>query len=174
MFAFTPLMLTVGILVARHFGNGKGGSPIWELVMVPPLWAAIVAVAFNLSGVPFDSWLAQLLEMLASGVVPLMLFSLGLSLRWDTWKPAQFPALALVSLIQLIAIPLMVWGIAGVMGMSGIYLKGAVLEAAMPSMVLGLVICDRFNLDTAFYAAAVTLTTVLSLITLPLWYSWLA
>jgi len=40
-------------------------------------------------------------------------------------------------------------------------------------MVLGLVICDQFNLDTALYAVTVTVTTALSLLTLPLWYGWL-
>jgi predicted permease len=43
----------------------------------------------------------------------------------------------------------------------------------MPSMVLGIVFCDRYGLDTALYAAAVTVTTALSLITLPFWYGWL-
>jgi len=42
----------------------------------------------------------------------------------------------------------------------------------MPSMVLGIVICDRFNLDTSLYAAAVTVTTAMSLLTLPLWHAW--
>jgi len=31
------------------------------------------------------------------------------------------------------------------------------------------VICDRFKLDVSLYAEAVTLTTLLSLLTLPLW-----
>jgi predicted permease len=48
---------------------------------------------------------------------------------------------------------------------------GTVLEAAMPAMVLGIVFCDRFGLDTGLYAAAVTLTTALSLVTLPLWFA---
>jgi len=37
-------------------------------------------------------------------------------------------------------------------------------------MVLGIVFCDRYNLDVSIYAAAVTITTVLSLLTLPMWY----
>ena len=170
LFACTPLLLTVGVLAARHFGSGGGANPLMELIKVPPLWAAAAAVALNLSDVPFNPWLAEWLDMLAVGVVPLMLFSLGLSLRWDTWRLAQMPALAMVSLVQLVLTPLFVWGLGGYIGLSGVYLQGAVLEAAMPSMVLGLVICDRFNLDTALYAAAVTVTTALSLISLPLWY----
>lgn len=46
----------------------------------------------------------------------------------------------------------------------------AVMEMAMPSMVLGIVFCDRYRLDSALYAMAVTLTTLLSLFTLPFWY----
>jgi predicted permease len=45
-----------------------------------------------------------------------------------------------------------------------------VLEVAMPSGVLCLVLCDRYGLDASLYAMAVTVTTVLSLLTLPLWY----
>lgn len=48
-----------------------------------------------------------------------------------------------------------------------------VLEAAMPSMVPDIVFCDRFNLDVSLSAAAVTITTLLSMLTLPLWYQWL-
>ncbi|NIQ12640.1 MAG: AEC family transporter, partial [Gammaproteobacteria bacterium] len=43
----------------------------------------------------------------------------------------------------------------------------------MPSMVIGIVICDHYKLDTGIYAAAVTVTTLLSLISLPLWFNWL-
>jgi hypothetical protein len=41
-------------------------------------------------------------------------------------------------------------------------------------MVLGIVFCDRYNLDVGLYAAAVTASTALSMLTLPLWYGWLA
>ena len=40
----------------------------------------------------------------------------------------------------------------------------------MPSMVLGIVFCDRYLLDSALYAMTVTVTTALSLITLPFWH----
>jgi predicted permease len=71
--------------------------------------------------------------------------------------------------IQLVFMPLVVWGACIGVGMPGNLLAPAIIEGAMPSMVLGLVICDRFKLDTSLYAEAVTVTTVLSLLTLPLW-----
>jgi hypothetical protein len=39
----------------------------------------------------------------------------------------------------------------------------------MPSMVLGIVLCDRYGLDSALYAEAVTVSTALAVLTLPLW-----
>ena len=173
LFACTPLLLTAGILVARRYGkSGASGSVFATLLTVPPLWAAALAVGLNLSGAPLGSWLDQWLGMLASGVVPLMLFSLGLSLRWDTWKPTQLPSLIPVVLLQLLLTPLLVWGLSRSLGLQGDVLTGVVLEAAMPSMVLGLVLCDQYKLDTGLYAAAVTATTALSLFTLPLWFAW--
>jgi len=65
--------------------------------------------------------------------------------------------------------PLITWGASIGAGMPQKFLAPAIVEAAMPTMVLGLVICDRFKLDVALYAEAVTLTTGVSLLTLPLW-----
>jgi len=175
LFACTPLLLTVGVLLSRHHGeNREQGAVLTVLFKVPPLWAAVLAVLFNTSGISLSSWLDQWLGMLASGVVPLMLFSLGLSLRWDTWHPSQLPALLPVLLLQLFVTPLLIWGLASWIGLERELLTGVVLEAAMPSMVLGLVLCDQYRLDTGLYAAAVTLTTALSLLTLPLWFDLIA
>jgi len=75
-----------------------------------------------------------------------------------------------VLVIQLLLMPLLVWGLALATGLDQRLLAPVVLEAAMPSMVLGMVICDRYGLDTAVYATAVTLSTALSMLTLPLWH----
>jgi predicted permease len=174
LFACTPLLLTVGILIARIYGDqgGKQGGavPLWQsLLRVPPLWAALVGVSLNLSGVAMPVALDQWLELLAAGVIPLMIFSLGLSLRWDTIDMKRLPTVIPIVLLQLFIAPMLVWGTAQGVGLEGVMLVGTVMEAAMPSMVIGIVLCDRYGLDTGLYAAAVTLTTLLSLVTLPLW-----
>jgi len=69
----------------------------------------------------------------------------------------------------LLVMPLIVWGACIGVGMPAKLLAPCVIEGAMPCMVLGLVLCDRFKLDSALYAESVTLTTILSLFTLPVW-----
>lgn len=171
LFACTPLLMTAGILFARAHGEAPdGGNPLVALLKVPPLWAVAAAVGLNLGGVPLTPWVEGVLESLGTAVPPLMLIALGMGLRWETlgWRQARL--LAPVMAIQLVLVPLVVWGLATALGLAGDRLVGVVLEGAMPCMVLGIVICDRFRLDAGLYAGAVTVSTVLSLLTLPVWF----
>ncbi|KPK39745.1 MAG: transporter [Gammaproteobacteria bacterium SG8_47] len=173
LFACTPLVLTVGILVASRFGTRAGNEPAGKrLVKVPALWAAILAIVLNLTNVDPPRALLGLLEVLAGAVVPLMLLAVGMALHRGFREVRHFPRVLPVLVIQLLLMPLWVWGIASALGLTNPVLSGVVLEAAMPSMALGVVFCDRYGLNTGLYAAAVTATTLLSLVSVPMWFAW--
>lgn len=173
LFACTPLLLSLGVLLAARYGGVDAGHPLKALLKVPPLWAAIAGALLNLSGAPLPAILGGLLDTLGSSVVPLMLFSLGLGLQWTGGWRYQIPAVMPVVVIQLALTPLLVWMLARGIGLEGEVLTAVVLEAAMPSMVLGIVLCDRYRLESGLYAMAVTLSTALSMLTLPAWFDWL-
>lgn len=170
LLASTPILFTVGIMVARYYGStGKGMHPVIALLQVPALWMAIAALLLSMGQVAMPVWLDRTLSVLAAAVVPLMLLSVGMALRWQSGWLARIPLLLPVVLIQLLLMPLIAWAASIGVGMPEKLLAPSVIEGAMPSMVLGLVICDRFKLDTGLYAEAVTVTTILSLLTLPFW-----
>lgn len=170
LFACTPLLLTVGILLAGHYGNAARENPLLTLLKVPPLWAALAAIALNSAAIAQPSWISAFLESLGTGVPPLMLIALGMGLTWGSWSWARLPGMGLVLLLQLAVQPALVWGLAGGVGLSGEVFRAVVVEAAMPTMILGVVLCDRYGLDTGLYAKVVTLTTAVSLVVTPLWY----
>lgn len=171
LFAATPLLFTLGLWLAAYFGQNESGlQPLQQLVRIPALWAALVAVVLNLAGIPLPPILNSVLELLANAVVPLMLIAIGLSLEWRGLQRKAWGPLMVVILIQLVLMPLYVQGIVRFFAFTQEQQLALVLEAAMPSMMLGLVFCERFRLDTAFYAAAVTLSTLLSMFTLPYWF----
>ncbi|OQX32145.1 MAG: hypothetical protein B0D96_07350 [Candidatus Sedimenticola endophacoides] len=58
-------------------------------------------------------------------------------------------------------------------GLASGVVSAVVLESATPAMVLGMVLCDHHRLEPGLYAGAVTVSTVLSMLTLPLWLRWL-
>lgn len=172
LFATSPLLFTLGIGVVRYYGHDtdEGKQPIWTFLNAPPFWAAGCAVCLNLNGLIAPVWLMATLKLLSAAVVPLMLFSLGLALSWQTIKLKNIPYIVPVILIKMILMPLFAIVLAGQLPLANSYKATVVLDLAMPSMVLGIVLCDRYRLDSSLYAMAVTVTTALSLITLPFWY----
>jgi len=67
-------------------------------------------------------------------------------------------------------VPLVVLSASHLLGLSANLMQQVVIVAAMPTMVFGVVISERYQLDTELYASAVTVTTLLSLVTLPIWF----
>lgn len=172
LFAATPLLLTIGITVARYFGNDSDEQQKSALTFlnVPPFWAAIIAVLLNGYAVPMPAWFAGILQKLSAGVVPLMLLSLGLALSWRAVTFRNLPYVLPVIIIKMGLMPWFALGFSRLLTLDDNHKAAAVLEMAMPCMVLGIVFCDRYQLDSSLYAMAVTVTTLLSLVTLPFWY----
>jgi len=170
LLASTPILFTVGIVLARYYGHASESDHVLlSLFQVPPLWAALAGLLLSVFAMPVPVWLDTALTTLAAAVVPLMLLSVGMALRWQSGWAARIPVLLPLMAIQLGLMPLIAWAACIGVGMPAQYLPPSVIEAAMPTMVLGLLVCDRFKLDVALYAEAVTLTTALSLFTLPIW-----
>jgi predicted permease len=172
LFGSMPLVFTLGVLIARHYGtsNSQNGSMLRSLLFNPPLWTATIALGLNLAGIEQPDWMARFLTGLSDAVVPLMLISLGLGLRWNAWHTRNLPLALVVVAFKMAAMPLFGLGLGLALGFGGDTLTALVLEAAMPSMLLGIVYCDRYRLDTSFYALAVSLTTLVAMVSLPFWH----
>jgi malate permease and related proteins len=175
LFACTPTVLTIGVLIAHHYGNATSDiHPFRALLKVPPLWALLIAVLFNLANIPQPTAMHNALNILAGGVVPLMLIALGMSIRWDTFKLNYLPLLLPLCLVVLVIAPIVAYTTATALDVPTDTLTVSVILAAMPTMIFGIVLCERFELDSGLYAAGVFLTTVLSIGTLTVWFNCLA
>lgn len=174
LFACTPVLMTLGILMAHHFGSTERTvHPLRELTRVPPLWAVALALLLNAFDVLRPEIVHNTLSTLSGGVVPLMLIALGMSLRWDTIRLRFLPLLLPVSVISLLITPAIAFVVSQGLGVPEQVTTAVVLLAAMPTMIFGIVICERYQLDSAMYAAAVFLTTLISVLSLTLWFHWL-
>jgi malate permease and related proteins len=171
LFAAAPLVLTLGIIIAEHYGERRHEhkSPL-SFLNAPPFWAAAVAVTLNLTGITAPVWLAGVLQKFSASVVPLMLFSMGLALSWSAVTLRNIPYVLPVIVIKMGLMPLFAMLLVEHLTIAQHYHAPAVLDVAMPSMLLGVVYCDRYQLDSSLYAMMVTITTVLSLFSLPFWY----
>jgi hypothetical protein len=173
LFAVTPLLFTVGAMIAKHYGEEttEKPTPVWLFFNTPPFWAAAVAIILNLNGFVAPAWLSGVLQKLSAAVVPLMLFSMGLALNWKAVSVRNIPYVIPVIIIKMGLMPLFAMVLIGFLPIVGEHRAAAVLDLAMPCMVLGIIFCDRYRLDSSLYAMAVTVTTAISLFTLPFWHS---
>ena len=171
LFATAPMVYIIGIMLARHFGESEHEKPKHPLAFLnaPPFWAAFIAVLLNVWQVPAPVWFNGLLEKCSAAVAPMMIFSLGMALTLRALHFRTLPYLLPIVLVKLFAQPYSARYLAGFLDLESLQKAAAVLDIAMPSMIVGIVLCDRYRLDSGLYASAVTVTTALSLISLPFW-----
>jgi len=172
MFACTPILLSLGIFIASTYGaknkQEKLSNLFASMLKVPAIWATILAISLNLSNTPMPELLSGIFHQMGNTVIPLMLFSLGLSLRPKLISLHDIKPVLTISLIQLLLMPLIVWSLGQTIPISNNYLQPIIIEAAMPSMLLGLVLCNRYHLDSGLYASAVMFSSLTSLLSLPI------
>lgn len=174
-FAQTPLLLTLGILLARHFGQNHITTPEawWKtLAKVPALWAAGLGLLLNQQQIapiePMITWLTHL----SDPVIPLMLISIGLGLKPESIHWKDIPFLTPVLVIKLMIAPLIIIFVARSLQLTEQQVMGLALEAGMSSILIAIVLVERYHLDVKKFIEIVTLTLLLSLGSLPLW-QWL-
>jgi len=168
VFGTVGALLLVGLVLAEHYGEGevKRQHPVREILGFP----AVIALAVGIVTRPivFPSLVSQGLEILASLVVPLIMISVGLSLRAGVLRRWAVPLSALVVLRLLLA-PLLALAFGRVvLGSDSQALRLITLQAGMPAMMLTLIVGARFELDTDFIASAILVTTVASALSIPL------
>ncbi len=167
VFGTVGALVLVGLLVAQRFGDNDEArvNPLRELLTFPAVWA--LAAALLLRNVPIPDVVGNGLGLLASMVAPLIMLSVGLSLRASSMGRSAVPLLV-HGVLRLIVAPALALGIGLLVLGPGLPLRVTVLEAGMPAMMLTLVVGERFGLDSDFIASAILVTTALSAATLPL------
>jgi len=169
LLAANPLVWLVGTAIASYYGSGQ--KPTFKenlktILELPPIWALFAGFIANFAGLRFPSFLTKTLDLMSMPIVPLMMFSIGLSLKPPKLKHLATAAPAIA--IKLCLGPLLAFGIALLLGANGLALKSTVMEAAMPTMILTLIISSQYKLDHNLNAFVILSTTIFSLITLPL------
>lgn len=153
-------------VLARH------GQRHWarELLGNPLILATVAGLGLSLAGLSLPGPVEQVLALLSRASLPLGLIAVGAGLRLDGVDHARGHLWYGVG-VKLVALPLAAWGLAWVFGLTGVWLQTAILMAALPVSTVAYVLANRMGGDGRVIAAQVALTTLLSMITLPLWLS---
>lgn len=166
LFGNTAAIITIGALIAGHYGeHDVAVNPLRELVTFPPFIALVVALALRSVAVPeaVDSWLAALGKL----VVPMIMVSVGLSLKPRAIRE-HLGKLGAIAVVKLLLMPLLVLGVSALLVHDAMSTRIAVMEAGVPTMMLTLVFGMKYRLDIDLIASAILVTVVGAIVTIPL------
>jgi len=160
------MFLALSIILMANFG-GTLKVVIKRILAFPPLWATILGISFNFLNIPIGGIIEETLGYLAAATIPIIMISLGLSLKFDGLKD-NLKVLSLGSATILLISPLFAFIIVNLLGFSGMVYNVAIVEAGMPSAMLALVLALNYKLDSNLVSDFLIFSTIFSLITLPI------
>jgi malonate transporter and related proteins len=180
LLAFHSTVLFTAITVIIEAGRGGGEAlravplrALKGLLGNPILWGMAGGIGFSLLDLRLPAALDRFAVLLAGAAVPCALFSVGASLRAYRIVGALRPALVMVAL-KLIGHPLAVWLLATlVFDVPQLWANVVILIAALPVGVNVYVVATRYEAGQAESAAAIVISNILSVVTLPLVLIWL-
>lgn len=165
------LSQTMAVYVASS-GGGNRRAALTQVLKMPMLYAAVLAILLRLLGVPLDEsngfvavGLYRGLRLLADATLPFLLLILGMQLRRR--KPlGSFGPLGTATMLRLVASIPIAFGVAYLLGLTDLALRVGVMQAAMPTAVNTTILALEFDTWPHFVSNVVVATTVGSLLTL--------
>lgn len=135
----------------------------------PNVIAAVLGFVLFLLNIQFPAPILKFLSYTGSLTTPLSMIVIGASLaRSNVSKAILDPFAWLLVIIRLIIIPFILYAVLKLFNLSGIALAIPVLVAAMPCAANTTLLAETLGADADFASLLVFISTILSVITIPL------
>ena len=160
----TVLVYTLGVVIAS-MGRVNWRDTLKRIVRLPAVYAAVLAIIVYSFRIPIPAPLMSGITIAGNGAIPVMLLVLGMQfadMRPNDGGHYVWPAVGL----RLIGGPLLGVGIATALGLQGIGRSAMIIESAMPTAVINLILASEFGLPTSNVARIVVLSTLASPLTI--------
>lgn len=163
-FAVPIVNLAAVYALAKHHGSNVLGA----LIRNPLLMSTLLGLIGNLAGLEMPASIDILLTRLGSASVPIGILCVGASL---SWQPGQggMPVLSWLIAVKLLIMPAAAWLIAMLMTLDSVKTQMLVLFASLPTASAAYVLAIRMGGDGRMVGITITIATLISAITIPLW-----
>jgi len=150
--------------LARHGGHDY----LRELVRNPLIISTVAGLLANAAGLKFPDAVATTLQRIGVAALPIGLLAVGAGLKLGGLKRAPWLAAALLG-IRHAVLPAVGIGLALALMLPTAQRHIVVLFAAMPTASSAYVLAARMGGDSAYVAGLVTVSTLLGMLSIPIW-----
>lgn len=169
---FNMLYWTFGVWMLQGTGNPLGIKSLKNIINLPAI-ALAVGVFLVLFSVKLPKVFVDTAHMLGNATIPLALIVVGAMLASKNLaKRSEIRDLSLITLCRIVLVPLIfLIVLLNINRLSPIMRSIMMLQACMPSAATAPLVAKRFGGDYSLAAGAVFYTTLLSIITIPIFMS---
>ena len=157
------LTFTLGVFVAS-LGRASLAEATLGLMKVPAIWAVVLALVIMKMDLGLPLPVARTVGLFSQASIPSFLVLLGMQLHGNGWRGPLRP-LVLAASARLLLSPLIAIVIVPVLGLEGVARQAGVLQTAMPSAIITIVLATEYDVEPKFVTSAVFVTTLLSPLT---------
>ncbi len=158
------LCQTLAVFIAAR-GHEEPGAALLNVFKLPLVYAVALGVILNLARITVPDPVMKTADLLSQAAVPVMLVILGLELgRVKLGEDRLHVALA--AFVRLAIAPVVAFGLAAAMGMTGTARSVCIIESSMPTAVLAMIVAVEFKTRPEFVTGAVFVSTVASIVSL--------
>jgi predicted permease len=164
--AAVPFVVIANLTSLFGIWIAKGENGLGEALRLPLVWGASGGLLLGVSGIALPRMLMEPIEMLGAMAVPLMLLNLGMQLRSLDVGDLHH-SIAAVGLRMGGGLAA-AWLFVTLLGVGGVDRGVLLLMGVMPAAVINVVIAERYGTDPKLVASAIVLSTLASIVLIPL------
>ena len=169
----TIVMATVGIYFAARGSDIGGGfkDTLGVVMRMPIVYGALAGWLFQVIGITIGSSFMTTIDLVGNAAIPTIMLVLGMQLAKISLKNVEREKILYAVMIKLAAAPVIAWGIAYFLPVDALLKQLMVIMAGMPSAANTTMYAIQFNTEPEFVSVCTFVTTVLSLISLPVLFA---
>lgn len=163
------LMNSIGIFFASIGGEEKATlqQSIQRVIRMPLIYAAVLGIVLQLFSVTVPQPVMEGISMVADASIPTVMLVLGMQLAAISRKRVAYRYVSAVTVIRMIASPLIAAGILYFMPVSDLLKAVIILQSAMPAAANTTMFALQFGTEPDLVSFTTFITTLISIITIP-------
>lgn len=163
-------MSTIGIYFAAKGSKDSGGmkTVIKRVVRMPIAYGALLGLAFQLLHISLPSALMTCIKLVGDAAIPTIMIVLGMQLAVISFRRIELAKVGIALVLKLLIAPLIAVGLTLVLPVDEMTKQIMILLAAMPTAANTTLMAVQFDTKPDLVSSATFISTVLSIITLPI------
>ena len=167
MAIFNISIFSYGIIL---LGGTGGGKLQFKKMINPGTVSAVAAVLLYLGSISIPTLLLEPITAMGNTTTPLAMMVIGASLANGKVRDLfTEKSMILFTVLRLLGLPLLAWGVCQILGVQDRLLAGAlILISGMPVASNTVMLCTELNRDGDYIAKGLLISTLASVVTIPL------